>query len=294
MITSSRIEVEKIEELLKRSGLKKRCQTACKPGSVPPSWAVDGHSSGTPVAERLVRPTRAAARRLAWHPGSSRGARRSYLVLLPVGFSLPLPLPAARCALAAPFTLPRRDARTGRVTFCGTFLGSPRPGVTRRPCLRGAGFPLAIAERPIRPSWRPWSLGAVRRAVQKPVLPLCRLQGERGRGRSPRRRQGEVVVAAARVGVNPHPQPDPLRPRGRREDRAGPARGRGRARGCRRRSKNLDGSAEHRASPSAKTPISTTVDRLAQSAMIGVAARPAGDAVGKQVPVRPPPRRRAR
>jgi len=30
-------------------------------------------------------------------------ACRSYLVLLPVGFSLPPPLPAARCALTAPF-----------------------------------------------------------------------------------------------------------------------------------------------------------------------------------------------
>src|ERR1700726_4538376 len=30
-------------------------------------------------------------------------ARRPYLVLLPVGFALPLPLPAARCALTAPF-----------------------------------------------------------------------------------------------------------------------------------------------------------------------------------------------
>ncbi len=54
---------------------RKECQTACKPGSVPPplelswswSWGGDGHSSGTPVAERLVRPTRAAARRSARH-----------------------------------------------------------------------------------------------------------------------------------------------------------------------------------------------------------------------------------
>ena len=35
--------------------------------------------------------------------GSFRDACRSYLVLLPVGFSLPPPLPAARCALTAPF-----------------------------------------------------------------------------------------------------------------------------------------------------------------------------------------------
>ncbi len=38
--------------------------------------------------------------------------RRPYLVLLPVGFTMPLPLPGARCALIAPFhpylPLPKR------------------------------------------------------------------------------------------------------------------------------------------------------------------------------------------
>ena len=47
----------------KRRTTRKR-QTACKPGSVPAA-AGDGHSSGTSVAERLVRPTRAAARKPA-------------------------------------------------------------------------------------------------------------------------------------------------------------------------------------------------------------------------------------
>ncbi len=45
-----------------------RRQTACKPGSVPPSSMPeggDGHSSATLVTERLMRPTRAAARRHA-------------------------------------------------------------------------------------------------------------------------------------------------------------------------------------------------------------------------------------
>jgi len=41
-----------------------RCQTACKPGSVP-AEAGDDHSSGTLVAERLARPTRAATRKQA-------------------------------------------------------------------------------------------------------------------------------------------------------------------------------------------------------------------------------------
>src|SRR4051794_11891003 len=64
----------------------------------------DGHSSGTFVAERLARPTRAAARKARpAAPAKANAACRSYLVLLPVGFTLPPPLPAARCALTAPF-----------------------------------------------------------------------------------------------------------------------------------------------------------------------------------------------
>jgi hypothetical protein len=44
-------------------------------------------------------------RRREGSPGipANGGACRSYLVLLPVGFSLPPPSPAARCALTAPF-----------------------------------------------------------------------------------------------------------------------------------------------------------------------------------------------
>src|SRR6195256_6515157 len=59
----------------------------------------DDHSSGTHLATRLVRPTRTAERECSCalrccHP---------YSVLLPVGFTLPPPLPGARCAFAAPF-----------------------------------------------------------------------------------------------------------------------------------------------------------------------------------------------
>src|SRR5881394_872676 len=61
-------------------------------------------------------------------------ACRSYLVLLPVGFSLPPPLPAARCALTAPFhpcRPPGHPGRTGGVLSVALSLGSPPPGVTR-------------------------------------------------------------------------------------------------------------------------------------------------------------------
>src|SRR6184192_2109705 len=100
-------------------------QTVCKPGSVPP-WdkplGGDGHSSGTFVAERLVRPTRAAARKARpAAPAKANAACRSYLVLLPVGFTLP---PKGGTGLA--------------VCFCGTFPGVAPAGRYPAPCLRGA------------------------------------------------------------------------------------------------------------------------------------------------------------
>ena len=117
-----------------------RCQTVCKPGSVPPRvCGGDGHSSGTFVAERLARPTRAAARQA--RPAAPEivtrdAACRSYLVLLPVGFALPPPLPAARCALTAPFhpcrpCRPMRPSQGRRTGLGGVFLwhfpwGRPR------------------------------------------------------------------------------------------------------------------------------------------------------------------------
>ena len=113
----------------------------------------DGHSSGTSVAGRLLRPTRAAARRPARRP--LRSACRSYLVLLPVGFSLPPPLPAARCALAAPFH-PCRAATAAasarRCIFCGTIPGVAPAGGYPAPCLRGARTFLSPKGAAIRPS----------------------------------------------------------------------------------------------------------------------------------------------
>jgi hypothetical protein len=41
---------------------ERKCQTACKPGSVRVMTTRDDHSSGTRLAARLTRPTRAAGR----------------------------------------------------------------------------------------------------------------------------------------------------------------------------------------------------------------------------------------
>jgi len=74
-------------------------------------------------------------RRREGPPGTIPGysACRSYLVLLPVGFSLPPTLPPARCALTAPFHpcrpwnpiagIARRHSWARRYVFCGTFPG---------------------------------------------------------------------------------------------------------------------------------------------------------------------------
>ena len=66
-----------------------KIELADKPGSVE-----DNHSSGINVTAYLKRPTR-----------SQRGSRLmgTYLVLLRVGFTMPLLLPVTRCALTAPF-----------------------------------------------------------------------------------------------------------------------------------------------------------------------------------------------
>jgi hypothetical protein len=64
------------------------------------------------------------------------GVCHPYLVLLPVGFTLPPPLPAARCALTAPFHPcrpwhPNGSHRLGGLLSVALSLRSPSPGVTR-------------------------------------------------------------------------------------------------------------------------------------------------------------------
>jgi len=70
-------------------------------------------------------------------PAGQSPACRPYSVLLPVGFALPPPLPAARCALTAPFhpypSAPPAwpGASKGGLLSVALSLGSPPPGVTR-------------------------------------------------------------------------------------------------------------------------------------------------------------------
>ncbi len=115
------------------SALTSKRQTACKPGSVPRGG----------MAIHLGRPLPDASRDL---PGRRRGnppglaAYRPYSVLLPVGFAVPPPSPAARCALTAPFhpCRPAGGPAGRRFAFCGTFPGVAPAGRYPAPCFRGA------------------------------------------------------------------------------------------------------------------------------------------------------------
>ncbi len=114
-----------------------KCQTAYKPGSVlAPSLAA--RRDGWPFiwdarcrAPRATYPDGGVKTRLPAR-GQSLGGGRPYLVLLPVGFALPSPLPETRCALAAPFRPYRHPrGRAGGLLSVALSLGSPPPGVTR-------------------------------------------------------------------------------------------------------------------------------------------------------------------
>ena len=123
----------------------KRRQKACKPGSVPARTRVMAIHLGRPLpgASRDL-PERQCGNPLAEPLDRGAPARRSYLVLLPVGFAVPSPSPETRCALTAPFhpcrrARNRKDPSQGRrFAFCGTFPGVAPAGRYPAPCFRGA------------------------------------------------------------------------------------------------------------------------------------------------------------
>jgi len=112
----------------------------CKPNSVP-AWAGHDHLTGMPVTRHLVQPTR---RLQAGRPQTS-----PYLVLHPVGFTLPFVSPRRRWALTSPFQ-PCLWMHTfhRRCIFCGTFPRFPGVRVTNHRALRCSDFPLRrLSER---------------------------------------------------------------------------------------------------------------------------------------------------
>ena len=104
-------------------------ERACKPNSVP-RIRVRGGPCGPPIplAGSVIIPLgpRSPSGSSSRPGGSSRRVRRDgrplppYLALLRMGFTVPPPLPAGRCALTAPFHPCRPFGR--RSVLCGTFL----------------------------------------------------------------------------------------------------------------------------------------------------------------------------
>src|SRR4029450_4443603 len=95
-------------------------QPACKPGSVwPAARAAD--VTAIPLARRLPGASSNLPERLI-RTDLGLLPRRSYSVLLPVGFAVPLPLPEARCALTAPFHPCRGPNATRRGRLCSVLL----------------------------------------------------------------------------------------------------------------------------------------------------------------------------
>ena len=127
----------------KRPQRLRKCQTAYKPGSVLVVACRSCQQRGMTI--HLGRPLPDASRD---RPGQRFGnplasmfsevtpalipTCRPYLVLLPVGFAVPLTLPPARCALTAPFhPYLSTNLWAGGLLSVALSLGSPPPGVTR-------------------------------------------------------------------------------------------------------------------------------------------------------------------
>ena len=151
---------------------------------------IDGHSSGTPVAGRLTRPTRAAARKPACRRPKGPG-RPPLLGLAPGGVyhAVPVAGDAVR-SYRTLSPLPVGPKPDRRFAFCGTFPGVAPAGRYPAPCFRGArtflpppGFPvaegghptvwraiyIAIPDRQLNPRWP-----ADRPAVRRFLHPACR------------------------------------------------------------------------------------------------------------------------
>ena len=105
-------------------------QSACKPGSVQRS---EDRAATIPLGRRSHGASSNPPERLARRQAGGKPPRRSYSVLLPVGFTMPLPLPVARWALTPPFHPDPEPDGSGRggLFSVALSLGSPPPGVTR-------------------------------------------------------------------------------------------------------------------------------------------------------------------
>jgi hypothetical protein len=129
-------------------------QLACKPGSV---WRRCRRVTTIHLGRPLPDASRYLPGRLAGKQTWAKALRRPYSVLLPVGFTVPDPLPGPRWALTPPFHpyLAGRN-RHGGLLSVALSLGSPPPDVIRHRVSvePGLSSPAAFRHLPVRPSSR--------------------------------------------------------------------------------------------------------------------------------------------
>jgi hypothetical protein len=135
---------------------KTKCQRVCKPGSVHPSkrdrrpFLSDDACAPSPATNPGSGPEHA--------PKRANASCRPYSVLLPVGFAMPLLLPAARCALTAPFHRNPAEAK-GRLLSVALSL-NPLPKRRARRALPGT----VVSVEP--------GLSSIRKRAARPPDPL--------------------------------------------------------------------------------------------------------------------------
>jgi hypothetical protein len=168
-------------------------QPACKPGSVWPA-ARAANVTAIPLVRRLPGAScNLPERQIRTDPGLL--PRRSYSVLLPVGFAVPPPLPEARCALTAPFhpyrgqyaTQPRRSVLCGTVPEArSACAGQPPPDVIRHRLSLEPGLSSPAA-------FRHWRGAAVRPTdADRDGARRLRRQGGPGRRAKSQKRPGPI------------------------------------------------------------------------------------------------------
>ena len=132
----------------------KRRQPACKPGSVRPATLAGAGVTAIPLGRSSPTASSNQPGQQGLKTGPSPcGLHHPYSVLLPAGLAMPLPLPAARCALTAPFhpyPCPRalRPRGPGGLLSVALSLGSPPPDVIRRRVSMEPGLSSVHARRP--------------------------------------------------------------------------------------------------------------------------------------------------
>ncbi len=124
----------KAHQPVKHTKKNLKCQSAYKPGFVwpLPSQQRDNHSSGTELTHCLLQPTRMTSLEKA----GAEAPHHPYLVLLPMGFTLPSLLPnnavgSYPTISPLPNILPQSDVVSGGIISAALSLGSPPPDVIR-------------------------------------------------------------------------------------------------------------------------------------------------------------------